>query len=253
MPIDTEKKGFARRIWNAVRSGLESEVFRAKMLAAHAHHDYAARAKKLQQCFSSLQFSHMVGRGLTAATRRRYKSRALKHVDRFTRPLFSSDSAVTVAQIEGSGLGAVATRDAQGTLKSLLEDQADLFGEIDFKSEAEMAQLMELGNKCSYDGCGGNTGVVYGPLALLNTDQKNMLALKCSRSSSSNSTRASALSTVYTDDRPHARVGVRVVGVQKGASRGAQKLTLKQGKEVTLSYGSAYTRRVTRQQQQQQP
>ena len=152
MPIDTEKKGFARRVWNAVRSGLESEVFRAKMLAAHAHHDYAARAKKLQQCFSSLQFSHMIGHGLTAATRRRYKSRALKQVDRFTRPLFSSDSAVTVAQIDGRGLGVVATRDGQGTLKSLLEGQAALFGEIDFKTESEMAKLMKLGNTCLYDG-----------------------------------------------------------------------------------------------------
>ena len=247
MPIDTEKKGFARRVWNAVRSGLESEVFRAKMLEAHAHHGYAARAKKLQQCFSSLQLAHMIGHGLTDATRRRYKSRALKHIDRFTRPLFSRESPITVAQIEGSGLGVVATRDAQGTLKSLLEGQADLFGEIDFTSECEMAKLLELGNTCLYDGGAGATGVVHGPLALLNADTKNMLALKCSRSSSSNSTRASALSTVYTDARPHARVGVRVVGVRKGASRGAQKLTLKQDKESTLSYGTAYTRRVTRQ------
>ena len=112
-----------------------------------------------------------------------------------------------------------------------------------------MAQLMELGNKCLYDGCGGNTGVVYGPLALLNADTKNTLALTCSRSVSSNSTRASALSTVCTDDQPHARVGVRVVGVRKGSSRSSQKLTLKQGKQITLSYGTAYTRRVTRQQQ----
>jgi len=253
MPIDTEKKGFARRVWNSVRSGLDCEVFRTKMLEAHRHSDYAVRAKKLQQCFSSLQFSHMIGHGLTAATRRRYKSRALKHIDRFTSPLFSSDSPFSVAHIEGRGLGVVATRDAHGTLKSLLEGQADLFGEIDFKSESEMAQLMKLGNTCLYDGGGGNAGVVYGPLALLNADTNNTLSLSCAMSTSSNSTGGSALSTVYTDDRPHARVGVRVVGVQKGSSRSSQKLTLKQGKEVTLSYGSAYTRRVTRQQQQQQP
>ena len=158
MAVDTEKKGFARRVWNIVRCALECEEFRAQMLEAHAHNDYAARAKLLEQCFSSSQLSHVIGHGLTAATRRRYKSRALKHIDRFTRPLFSSDSPISVAQIEGSGLGVVATGDAQGTLKSLLEGQAGLFGEIDFKSESEMAQLMQLGNTCLYDGGGGNSG-----------------------------------------------------------------------------------------------
>ena len=133
MPIDTEKKGFARRVWSAVHSLLESELFRARLLEAHAHNDYAARAKKLEQCFSSLQLSHMIGHGLTAATRRRYKSRALKQVDRFTRPLFSRESPITVAHIEGRGLGVVATRDAQGTLKSLLEGQAALFGEFEVR------------------------------------------------------------------------------------------------------------------------
>ena len=58
-------------------------------------------------------------------------------------------------------------------------------------------------------------------------------------------------SVIYTDHRPYPRVGIRVVGVRKGAPRNAQKLTLKQGKEMTLSYGTAHTRRVTRQQQQQ--
>ena len=86
MPIDNEKKGFARRIWNAVRSALENEDVRAQMLAAHKHNGYAARAKLLEQCFSSLQLSHMIGHGLSSATRRKYKSRILKHVDRFTRP-----------------------------------------------------------------------------------------------------------------------------------------------------------------------
>ena len=157
MPIDNEKKGFARRIWNAVRSALEFEVFRAQMLAAYKHSDYSARAKLLEQCFSTLQLSHMIGHGLTSTTQRRYKSRALKHIDRFTNPLFNSDSPITVAQIEGRGLGIVATRDTQGTLQALLEDQCDLFGEIDFKSESEMDQLMNLGNKCLYDGRGGTT------------------------------------------------------------------------------------------------
>jgi hypothetical protein len=250
MSVDNEKKGFARRIWIAVRSRLESENIRAQMLEAHKHIDYAARTKLLHQCFPSLQFSHMVGHGLTSATRRRYKSRALKHVDRFTRPLFKSDSPITVAQIEGRGLGIVATCDARGTLKGLLEDQCDLFGEIDFKSETEMEQLVKLGNTCLYDGRGGATGVVYGPLALLNTDTKNTLALTCAKSSSSNrSARKQLDSAIYTDQRAHARVGTRVVGVRKGVARSAQKLILTQGKEVTLSYGTAHTRRVTRQRQ----
>ena len=81
----------------------------------------------------------------------------------------------------------VATGDAQGTLKSLLEGEAALFGEIDFKTECEMAKLLELGNTCIYDGGGGNTGVIYGPLALLNAGSKNTLALTCAKSSSSSS------------------------------------------------------------------
>jgi hypothetical protein len=246
MPVDNEKKAFARRIWNGIHSALQSEGVRTQMVEAHKHSDYAERAKLLVECFSALQFSHMVGHGLTNATKRRYKSRALKHVDRFTRPLFSPDSLITVAQIEGRGLGIVATCDAQGTLKSLLEDQCDLFGEIDFKSETEMEQLLKLGYTCLYNGGGGATGVVYGPLALLNTGTQNTLALTYAKSSSSvRSAQKQADSAIYTDHRPHARVGTRVVGVRKGVSRGDQKLTLKQGKEVTLGYGSAYTRRMT--------
>jgi hypothetical protein len=220
------------------------------MVEAHKHSDCAERAKLLEQCFPALKFSRMVGHGLTSATRRRYKSRALKHIDRFTR-LFSSDSPVTVTQ--GRGLGIVATRDVQGTLQALQQDQCDLFGEIDFKSETEMEQLVELGNTCLYDGGGGATGVVYGPLALLNTDTKNTLAQTCAKGSSSDRSAHKQLdSGVYTDQRAHARVGIRVVGVRKGVPRSAQKLTLKQGKEVSLSYGTAHTRRVTRQRQQQQ-
>ena len=45
------------------------------------------------------------------------------------------------------------------------------------------------------------------------------------------------------------RVGVRVVGARMGKPRSAQKRFLKRGEEVTLSYGTAYTRRVTRQHQ----
>jgi hypothetical protein len=248
MPIDNEKKAFARRVWNGVRSALQSELFRTKMLEAHRHSDCAVRVKKLEQCFSTSQLSHMIGHGLTDATRRKYKSRALKHVDRFTCPLFSPDSPVQVAEIEGRGLGIVATRDAQGTLKSLLE-QCDVFGEVDFKSEHEMEQLMKIGNPCLYDGRGNATGVIYGPLALLNADKKNTLALMCDKGSSSGrSADKKPDSAVYTDQRVHARVGVRVTGARKGASRSAQKLTLKRGSEITLSYGTAYTRRVTRQQ-----
>ena len=180
-----------------------------------------------------------------------------------------------------------------------------------------MEQLVRFGNPSLYDD-GAMAGVIYGPLALLNTDpHRNTLTLTCAtgRSSSArkrpvdnsssshysgdnagveaevkNSTssvtsgyatrshaavndqqlhtmldeiethqrrrraeaRASGRdSVIYTDHRPYPRVGIRVVGVRKGAPRNAQKLTLKQGKEMTLSYGTAHTRRVTRQQQQQ--
>ena len=54
MPTDNEKNGFARRIWNAVRSALESEDVRAQMLEAHKRSDYANRAQLLEQCFSGL-------------------------------------------------------------------------------------------------------------------------------------------------------------------------------------------------------
>jgi hypothetical protein len=128
MPVDNEKKAFARRIWNAVRSALDLELFRANMLEAHKHSDYSARAKLLMECFHALQFSHMVGHGLTSATRRRYKSRTLKHVDRFTRPLFSPNSPVTVAHINGRGLGIVATQDYQGMLKALLHSNKFFLG-----------------------------------------------------------------------------------------------------------------------------
>ena len=50
---------------------------------------------------------------------------------------------------------------------------------------------------------------------------------------------------IYTDQRAHVRVGVRVAKVRKGNSRSGQKLTLVQGKEITLSYGTAHTKHVT--------
>ena len=167
-----------------------------------------------------------------------------------------------------------------------------------------MDQLINLGNKCLCDGRGGNVGVIYDPLALLNTDNTNILTLTCSKSSSSSSshyngdtagvgpevedsrsgvischryaTRSygdlhlhSMLDDIQTcqhrrkadartsgresatcaDQRSYSRVGVRVRGARKGKPRSAQKLSLKRGEEVTLSYGTAYTRHVTRQHQ----
>jgi hypothetical protein len=112
-----------------------------------------------------------------------------------------------------------------------------------------MEQLMKIGNTCLYDDGRGATGVVYGPLALLNTGRTNTLALTFASSNSGSSAHKQAESAVYTDQRVHARVGLRVVGTRKGVPRSAQRLTLKQGHEITLSYRTAYTRRVTRQQQ----